>query len=38
MLAFHPQLVWPILSLNAEAHNAFFPSNFRSVRQETQCQ
>lgn len=25
MLAFHPQLVWPILSLNAEAHNAFFP-------------
>lgn len=25
MLAFHPQLVWPIMSLNAEAHNAFFP-------------
>lgn len=25
MLVFHPQCVWPIMSLNAEAHNAFFP-------------
>lgn len=24
MLAFHPQLVWPIICLNAEAYNAFF--------------
>lgn len=23
MLAFHPQLVWPVLFVNAEAHNAF---------------
>lgn len=26
MLAFHLQLAWPIMPLNAEAHNAFFPS------------
>lgn len=25
MLVFHPELVWPIIHLNAEAYNAFFP-------------